>query len=59
MDTKSKIIIGHRESGKGEIEFMKLKEYLEWKHQKKLKGGKKRVHSKRQDKNRNNDSQRD
>ena len=60
MVSKSKtiIIIGHRESGKGGIELMKLKEYLEWKHQKKLKGGKKHVHSKRQNKNRTNDSQR-
>ena len=44
---------------KGECSLMKLKEYLEWKHQKKLKGGKKRGNSKRQSKNRNNDSQRD
>lgn len=59
MVSKSKTIIGHRETGKGGIELMKLKEYLEWKHQKKLKGGKKRGNSKRQSKNRNNDSQRD
>lgn len=36
---------------------MKLKEYLEWKHQKKLKGGKKRGNSKRKAKNHDHDSQ--
>lgn len=39
---------------------MKLKEYLDWKHQKALKGRrKKNAHSKRQSQNRHNDSQRD
>ena len=38
---------------------MKLKEYLKWKHEKKLKGGKKKRGSKRQAKNPYNDSQRD
>ena len=41
-----------------EIQIMKLKEYLEWKHQKKLKGGKKNGNSKRKRKNHDNDSQR-
>ena len=37
---------------------MKLKEYMEWKHQKKLKGRrKKNANSKRQVKNRDHDSQ--
>ena len=37
---------------------MKLKEYLEWKHQKTLKGGKKKNgSSKRKRTNHNNDSQ--
>lgn len=36
---------------------MKLKEYLEWKHQKKLKGGKKKNGRKRQNKNYDNDPQ--
>ena len=36
---------------------MKLKEYLEWKHQKNLKGGKKRGNSKRKAKNHDHDSQ--
>lgn len=35
---------------------MKLKEYLDWKHQKKLKGGKKNGNRKRQRKNVNHDS---
>ena len=36
---------------------MKLKEYLKWKHEKKLKkGGKKRGNSKRQSKNHDHDS---
>lgn len=39
---------------------MKIKEYLEWKHQKKLKKRRrKNEYSKKQDKNRYNDSQRD
>ena len=36
---------------------MKLKEYIEWKHQKKLKGATKNGNSKRKRKNHNHDSQ--
>ena len=36
---------------------MKLKEYMEWKHQKKVKGGKKRGYSKRKTKNPDHNSQ--
>ena len=38
---------------------MKLKEYLEWKHQKKLKRRKKNGSTKRQNKNYDNDPSRD
>ena len=44
---------------KGERCLMKLKDYLEWKHSKKLKRRKKNGNTKRQRENRNNDSQRD
>lgn len=37
---------------------MKLKEYLEWKHNKNLKRRKKNGNSKKQNKNHDNDSQR-